>query len=426
MEMILTAKICLKPTAEQAAALERSMALYAKGCNLVSKYIFDNHDLCQKDVHDATYAGLRAIGLKSQMACDAPRNVIGSYKSMLSNNHDRWDRVHQAEYNGTAMILTRDRNWSFGKGMNTLSVGTLEGRELIAYDKSPISEKYLDGKHELGTATVFKGGCGRKRWFASIAVAVEVPSKPEYDSMRNVVGVDRGMRFIAVSYDSKHRSLFFPGSRTMAMRKHYSKLRKGLQKRHTPSSRRRILAISQRENRWVRDENHRIAKTLVDSNPEKTLFVLEDLDGIQNAADDEGKERRRENHSWAFKDLQSKIECKAKAKGDLVVYVNPYKTSQKCPMCGHTEKSNRDKRKHLFHCKACGFENNDDRIAAINLQHMGVDLVHKRSQKAYPDGEGSVNEPGKGKPLRDATVVEGAAECSGGQSQAPSSLGRGN
>jgi len=426
MEMILTAKICLRPTAEQAAALERSMAVYAKGCNALSKVIFSDHNLIQSEVQAQNYYMLRDLGLKSQMACNAIRQVIGSYKSMLSNNDDNWKKVSEATYNGSSYQLSRGRDWSFGKGMNMLSVGTLEGRELIAYDKSPVSEKYLDGKHELGTATVFKGGCGRKRWFASIAVAVEVPSKPEYDSMRNVVGVDRGMRFIAVSYDSKHRSLFFPGSRTMAMRKHYSKLRKGLQKRHTPSSRRRILAISQRENRWVRDESHRIAKTLVDSNPEKTLFVLEDLDGIQNAADDEGKERRRENHSWAFKDLQSKIECKAKAKGDLVVYVNPYKTSQKCPMCGHTEKSNRDKRKHLFHCKACGFENNDDRIAAINLQHMGVDLVHKRSQKAYPDGEGSVNEPGKGKPLRDATVVEGAAECSGGQSQAPSSLGRGN
>ena len=50
-------------------------------------------------------------------------------------------------------------------------------------------------------------------------------------------------------------------------------------------------------------------------------------------------------------------------------------TSQNCPKCGHTEKANRDKRRHLFCCKNCGYKSNDDRIGAMNLYRMGINLL---------------------------------------------------
>ncbi len=55
--------------------------------------------------------------------------------------------------------------------------------------------------------------------------------------------------------------------------------------RHTPSSRRRLKAIGQRENRWMQDINHQVSKALVENNPKHTLFVLEDLSGIRNATE---------------------------------------------------------------------------------------------------------------------------------------------
>ena len=55
--------------------------------------------------------------------------------------------------------------------------------------------------------------------------------------------------------------------------------------RHTPSSRRRLKAIGQRENRWMQDINHQVSKALATGNPKHTLFVLEDLTGIRNAAE---------------------------------------------------------------------------------------------------------------------------------------------
>ena len=46
------------------------------------------------------------------------------------------------------------------------------------------------------------------------------------------------------------------------------------------SAKRRLKAISGRENRWMSDVNHQISKTLVERYGEDTLFVLEDLTGV--------------------------------------------------------------------------------------------------------------------------------------------------
>ena len=55
--------------------------------------------------------------------------------------------------------------------------------------------------------------------------------------------------------------------------------------RQTPSSRRRLKAIGQRENRWMQNVNHCVSKALVEQNPRHTLFVLEELSGVRNATE---------------------------------------------------------------------------------------------------------------------------------------------
>lgn len=76
--------------------------------------------------------------------------------------------------------------------------------------------------------------------------------------------------------NSKHKSDFVSGKSIKQKRANYSKLRKELQMRHTPSARRRIKAIGSRENRWMQNVNHQVSKALVENNPKHTLFVLED------------------------------------------------------------------------------------------------------------------------------------------------------
>lgn len=152
-------------------------------------------------------------------------------------------------------------------------------------------------------------------------------------------------------------------------------LRKELQKRQTPSARRRLKAIGQRENRWMQDVNHCISKALVESNPKHTLFVLEDLTGIRNVTERVKMKDRYVSVSWSFYDLEQKLIYKAKQNQSTVIKVDPRYTSQCCPVCGHIEKSNRNKKIHLFTCKNCGYKSNDDRIGAMNLYHMGISYL---------------------------------------------------
>lgn len=74
-------------------------------------------------------------------------------------------------------------------------------------------------------------------------------------------------------------------------------------------------------------------------------------------------------------DLEQKLIYKAKQNQSSVINVDPRYTSQCCPVCGHTEKSNRNKKIHLFTCKNCGYQSNDDRIGAMNLYRMEINYL---------------------------------------------------
>ena len=65
----------------------------------------------------------------------------------------------------------------------------------------------------------------------------------------------------------------------------------------------------------------------------------------------------------------------------LVIAVNPKYTSQTCPKCGHIEKANRDKKKHIFCCKNCNYQSNDDRIGAMNLWRKGIEYIENNSKE---------------------------------------------
>lgn len=233
-------------------------------------------------------------------------------------------------------------------------------------------EKYFDhDKYKFGTAKlVYKHG----KYFLHIPVSNEVEESLDKD-ICNVVGLDRGVNFIVATYDSEGKSKFVKGREIKQKRAKFVEVRKSLQKRQPPSSRRRLKAIGQRETRWMQDVNHCVSKALVEENPKHTLFVLEDLSGIRASTEQVRREQRYVMVSWAFYDLEQKLIYKAKIKGSSVIKVDPAYTSQCCPKCGHTEKAYRNKVKHLFHCKSCGYESKDNRVAGMNLYRKGIEYL---------------------------------------------------
>lgn len=58
---------------------------------------------------------------------------------------------------------------------------------------------------------------------------------PDYDlnQTQHVVGIDRGLRFLATCYDEQGRTKFFSGKSIIRKRNKYKRLRQELQRRNT-------------------------------------------------------------------------------------------------------------------------------------------------------------------------------------------------
>ena len=366
MQMTVTAKIQLVVSAENCELLNSTANAYRNACNFVSEYIFRTHNLKQFSLNKELYYEIREkFGLGSQMTQSVLKTVISRYKTIRTNQHE-WI---QPKFKVPQFDLVWNRDYSLSQ--NYFSVNTLNGRLKLPYYAKGM-EKYFDKEtYRFGTATlVFR----HKRYFLHIPVTFEVNECCDSD-ICNVVGIDRGINFVVATYDSKHQSGFVSGKVIKQKRGHYKNLRKQLQQVGTPSSRRRLKAIGQRENRWMQDVNHCVSKALVESNPKHTLFVLEDLSGVRSATEKIRVKDRYVSVSWSFYDLEQKLIYKAMQHQDKVIKVNPAYTSQCCPVCGHAEKANRNKKIHLFCCQNCGYKSNDDRIGAMNLYRMGIDYL---------------------------------------------------
>lgn len=367
MEQItVTAKIQISATPDNKVLLDKTMSVYSDACNYVSDYVFQTHDLKQFSLNKVLYATLREkFGLKSQMTQSIFKTVIARYKTILENQKE-WIKP---SFKKPQYDLVWNRDYSLTQ--NCFSVNTLNGRVKLPYFEEGMSKYFDRDIYKFGTAKlVNKHG----KYFLHIPVTYDIEDSNISD-ICNVVGIDRGINFVVATYDSKHKSDFVSGKAIKQKRAHYSKLRKELQMRQTPSARRRLLAIGQRENRWIQDINHQVSKALATNNPKHTLFVLEDLSGVRNATERVRTKDRYVSVSWSFYDLEQKLIYKAKQNQSVVIKVNPRYTSQCCPMCGHIEKSNRNKKIHLFTCKNCGYKSNDDRIGAMNLYRMGINYL---------------------------------------------------
>ena len=365
-QMTITAKIQISVDADNQVLLSKTMSAYSDACNYVSEYIFNTKNLKQFSLNQVLYSTLREqFGLRSQMAQSVFKTVIARYKTILETQK-KWIKP---SFDKPQYDLVWNRDYSLTQ--NCFSVNTLDGRIKLPYFAKGMSKYFDHTTYKFGTAKlVNKHG----KYFLHIPVSYEV-EESNISDICNVVGIDRGINFVVATYDSKHKSGFVSGRAIKQKRAHYSKLRKELQKRQTPSARRRLKAIGQRENRWMQDVNHCISKALVESNPKHTLFVLEDLTGIRDVTERVKTKDRYVSVSWSFYDLEQKLIYKAKQNQSTVIKVDPRYTSQCCPVCGHIEKSNRNKKIHLFTCKNCGYESNDDRIGAMNLYHMGISYL---------------------------------------------------
>lgn len=264
--------------------------------------------------------------------------------------------------------LVSDRDYSFVDNGSTLSINTLDKRAKVKF-ACDFWSQYLDGSWNLGTAKLLnlKG-----IWYLHISATKKFEEFAK-EKVKNVIGIDRGLRFLAVTYDKHGKTEFTRGKQILRKRHSFLKVRRQLQSKGTKSAKRALQRISGRENRWMSDVNHCLSKTLVKKYGANTLFVLEDLTGIsfEETNLNRGSKANNDLRPWAFYQLEQFLAYKAHENCSEILKVSAKYTSQRCPKCGSINKTNRHHHTHEYICQ-CGYRSNDDRIGAMNIQLLGT------------------------------------------------------
>ncbi|WP_243756775.1 transposase, partial [Lactobacillus helveticus] len=358
------------------------------------QYIFEHaFELKQSKLNKALYHDLRdKFELKSQMAQSAIKTVIARYKTVKTQlfqhpfRYDTgkkdgkgrgiWAQIYRdltwlwqpINFKRPQLDLQRGRDWSYLSATNQLSLNTLNGRRKVDFVCKGF-DQYLDQtKWKFGSLKMLQL---RGKWYIHLSATTAIPEF-EAEQAVHVVGIDRGLRFLAACYDEKGKSILFSGQKILRKRRKYKKLRAELQAKGTKSAKRRLKKIGQRENRWMSDVNHRLTKTLIDHYGSNTIYALEDLTDVRFATEKSPKDQRYEIVSWAFYQFEQFLTYKANLNSSAVVKVPAKYTSQRCPKCGRIHKDNRDHELHLYTCDKCGYKSNDDRLAAMNIQFLGT------------------------------------------------------
>lgn len=353
--------------------LVETMQKYSKGMNYVSSVVFENGKVIPaRKLQPIVYGHLREkLGLKSQVSCNIPRQVAGTYKTIVELakiGMSYWQRIM---YSPNSMTLSYKRDYDITE--NTVSVTTFShGRKTYRIQNYPYGLPFFVAPWKFGASKVVKHKDGN--YYFHLTVSQEIPDKKIEDAS-TFMGIDVGMNYLAVASTTDMKCKFFAGGEIKNQRNIYKKMRARLQSKGTLSAKRMMKRLSGKEKRLMKDVNHCISKAIVKFAVENNVSVIgfEDLTGIRTRTEYKVKKKYRYHHSsWAFRQLQVFVEYKAKLAGIITEYIDPAYTSQTCLRCNHI--SNNNRKRLVFRCEACNYEMNADLNAANNIEHKTRDF----------------------------------------------------
>jgi putative transposase len=395
MKQIIIAKLKLHTDHTQFQALRTTQLAYRDALNSVSRYAYEHGKMSsgralQRDCYDEIR---RVQKLPAQMACNVPRQVGATYKTLWTKvkqnaaarkagkTKKRYKGLDEApEYVSPTLTYNYHRDYSL-KPHEQISILTLDGRVIVSYTGKSSHVAFMQQGVHIGAAKLWYDK-PHKQFYLLVTLEIEV-AEPTPESHQQVVGVDVGQRYLAVTATLQNDASFHPGKQVRAKADHYARLRKRLQRKGTRSATRRLVVISGRERRLKQDCNHTISRHIIDSHPQ-SIIGLEDLTHIRERTkrrthkrkkNGKGyepvsvKQRKANRHAskWAFAELHGYIAYKATLAGSMAVKVDAHYTSKACPMCGYTSDANRPNRGLLFMCQSCHYSLHADLIGARNI-----------------------------------------------------------
>ena len=331
MKQVISAKLKLHTEPEQFQALRHTHLAYRDGLNAVSRYAYERGKTSNNQkLHLGMYAELRTrYHLPSQLACSVERQVAATYKGL-------WTKMQK----------------------NT------------QHRKAGITKKRFKGLDQPPK-------------YVSPTMQYTYERDYSFESHKDVIGVDVGIRYLAVTSTARGVPTFHSGKAVREQANHYARLRKRLQKKGTRNATRRLRRIAQRERRLKQQANHVVSKHIVTTHPQ-SLIGLEQLTDIRDRTRRRRRRRKKNGKGtepvssrarkanrvyaqWTFAQLHALIASKAVLSGSMAIKVDANYTSKACPKCGFTCDANRPEHGLLFHCRNCHYELHADLVGARNI-----------------------------------------------------------
>lgn len=238
---------------------------------------------------------------------------------------------------------------------------------------------YRQSRAVEGTIKNITVSCVAGKWYASIQIEREV-AQPVHSSP-SIVGLDAGVTLFATLSDG---TMFEPVN---AFRKNAAKLAKyqrclSRKTKFSSNWKKQKQKISRLHQRVAHTRNDFLHKTSSIISKNHAMIVIEDLKVTNMSKSAAGtiespgrsvKAKSGLNKSildQGWGEFRRQLEYKQAWRGGDVLAINPRNTSRTCPACDHVSAENR-KTQSKFECVECGYAENADLNAAINILRAG-------------------------------------------------------
>ena len=203
--------------------LVETMQKYSKGMNYVSNIVFENGRVIPaRKLQPMVYSYLREkINLKSQVSCNIPRQVAGTYKTLVELEKigmSYWQRI---TYSSNSMTLSYKRDYTITE--NSVSITTFShGRKTYKIQNYPYAKTFFKEPWKFGASKVVKHKDGK--YYFHLTVSQGIPDKKIEDAS-TFMGIDVGINYLAVASTTDRNCKFFSGGEIKNQRNIYKKMR---------------------------------------------------------------------------------------------------------------------------------------------------------------------------------------------------------
>ncbi|MCG2872300.1 MAG: RNA-guided endonuclease TnpB family protein [Sulfolobales archaeon] len=310
-------------------------------------------------VHEALYEELREeFNLPSKVAQDCYRDALSIYKGWYNNpKKGKFPRVYRP-----TVWLTPRASYNVDFEAMTVRIASVGELPILGYPRN--LKDYMSWKMKEARLVVRDDK-------AFLKVVFEKPIEEKVEPKESIA-VDINMSEIVVGKDDEH---YVRIPTRLDEVHHWKSLAENLQKKYPKrwKENKRILyrvrSFHLKSRRVMEDFARKVGKWVVDvaKRMGANVIKLENLRNLIKNVDKLPKEFRDKLYLMQYRRIQYWIEWQAKKHGILVQYVNPSYSSVSCPKCG---RKMREVSHRWFKC-SCGYENDRDVIAVVNLNGRG-------------------------------------------------------